>query len=228
MSCIHSTLSTATDLRDLEYGIQPYEPIMSLVKEVTERSSASSAAPPAPPTPSQSGFPQVQHRSQRISQFKRARGAATAGPSARPYSNAPPVVQTSRSDGPAFRTGSEPDLAEREATGRSTQDLLKDCQDENDAKIAGMSRLERDHELEELESMISPDLLAMLRSRAEKKAQQQTAGPSSFGEEKPSGMVAALTGEPVAQSQQIEEAKHVEQDVTVVESEDTGAGKRGE
>jgi hypothetical protein len=41
-------------------------------------------------------------------------------------------------------------------------------------------------------------------------------------------MVAALTGEPVAQSQQIEEAKHVEQDVTVVESEDTGAGKRGE
>lgn len=228
MSCINPTLSTTTYLRDLEYGIQPYEPTMSLVKEVTERSSASSAAPPAPPTPSQSGFPQVQHRSQRISQFKRARGAAAAGPSARPYSNAPPVVQTSRSTGPAFKTGSEPDLAEREATGRSTQDLLKDCQDENDGKIAAMSRSERDHELEELESMISPDLLAMLRSRAEKKAQQQTAGPSSSGEEKPSEMVAASTGEPVAQSQQIEEAERVEQDVTVVESEDTGARKRGE
>jgi len=137
-------------------------------------------------------------------------------------------VQTSRSTGPAFKTGSEPDLAEREATGRSTQDLLKDCQDENDGKIAAMSRSERDHELEELESMISPDLLAMLRSRAEKKAQQQTAGPSSSGEEKPSEMVAASTGEPVAQSQQIEEAERVEQDVTVVESEDTGARKRGE
>ena len=65
---------------------------------------------------------------------------------------------------------SGPDFGEREAVGRSTQDLLKDCQDENDAKIASMSRSERDHELGELESMISPDLLAMLRSRAEKKA----------------------------------------------------------
>ena len=228
MSCINPTLSTATFLRDLEYGIQPYEPIMSLVKEVTERSSASSAAPPAPPTPSQSGFPQVQHRSQRISQFKRARGAAAAGPSARPYSNAPPVVQTSRSDGPAFKTGSEPDLAEREATGRSTQDLLKDCQDENDAKIAGMSRSERDHELEELESMISPDLLAMLRSRAEKKAQQQTAGPSSSEKEKPSEEVVVSTGEPDAETQHVEVGEQVEQDGTVAESADTGASKRGE
>jgi hypothetical protein len=201
--------------------------IMSLVKEVTERSGTSSGAPPAAPTPSQSGFPKVQHRSQRLSQFKRARGAAANGPSARPYSNAPPVVQSSGLNGPAAKPGNEPGLAEREATGRSTQDLLKDCRDENDAKIAAMSRSERDHELEELESMISPDLLAMLRSRAEKKA-QQAAGPSSWRAEQPSEEISSSKVQLDVAPQRIEGEDQSEKDEPIVISADSGVNERSE
>lgn len=172
---------------------------MSLVKEVTERSGSSSTAPPSAPTPSQTGFPKVQHRSQRISQFKRARGAATTGPSARSYANRPPVVQSS-SETP-FSTRNEPDLSEREAVGKSTQDLLKDVQGENDTKIAGMSRSERDHELEELESMISPDLLAMLRSRAEKKV----AVASSSKDQPPMEEAAHIEDGPNTSAQPVEQ-----------------------
>lgn len=140
---------------------------MSTVKDVQERSGSSAVNPPAAPSLTEAGFPKAQHRSQRISHFKRARGAT---PTASGYPTAPP---TDHSD--AEMKG----VPNNETPGRSNeaQALLKDCQGENEARVAQMSLEQRNEELKDLESIISPEVLAMLKKRAQKKAEIFVAPP---------------------------------------------------
>jgi hypothetical protein len=157
---------------------------MSLVREVTERSGSSSTAPPAAPTPSQAGFPKVQHRSQRISQFKRSRAESSKVPVGGTYPTAPPVVRSS--------VEAEPDQA---PGSRDTKGVLRDCQNENEARVQNMSRSERERELEELHSIISPEILAMLRNRAEKRLEGSTPSASSNAPEHRGGETQASASE---------------------------------
>ena len=140
----------------------------SMVKEVKERNGAS--APVAPTLPSlQSGFPSVQHRSQRISQFKRARGGGPTGHNGSYHVSEPPKV---REAGPS----PVPSVSPAEASGTGVHkttpndgEFEPDFQAANDAQVAQMTSSQREREIEELESTISPELLALLRARVAKK-----------------------------------------------------------
>ncbi|KAJ9117017.1 hypothetical protein QFC22_004675 [Naganishia vaughanmartiniae] len=150
---------------------------MAFVRDIKERNTGPAQPPsaPAPSNPPSSGFPVVPHRSQRVSAFKRARnvtgtqttrgnsftndqppaigvvasGLAPTPPSARPVNERPPPQQPNEIDA-----------------------MLTDVQTENANKVAAMSSLERQRELEELEESLSPGILAMLAQRAQRQLQK--------------------------------------------------------
>lgn len=160
----------------------------SMVKEVKERNGAS--APVAPTLPSlQSGFPSVQHRSQRISQFKRARGGGPTGHNGSYHVSEPPKLREAG-------LSPVPSLSPAEASGTGVHkttpndgEFEPDFQAANDAQVAQMTSSQREREIEELESTISSELLALLRARVAKKvasASNAVASTSSIKVEAPS------------------------------------------
>ena len=160
----------------------------SMVKEVKERNGAS--APVAPSLPSsQTGFPSVQHRSQRISQFKRARGGGSTIYSGSVHLNEPPKVREEGAPSVAGRP-----LARTPSSGvaetRPSEEVSEgDFQAANEVQVAQMTSSQREREIEELESTISPELLALLRARVAKKvasASNAVASTSSIKVEAPS------------------------------------------
>ncbi|KAJ9113889.1 hypothetical protein QFC19_000083 [Naganishia cerealis] len=154
---------------------------MAFVRDIKER-SPSQAQPPSAPSlsdPSSSGFPAVPHRSQKVSAFKRARNATgaknTAGNSS--TGDQPPAIGIVAAG--LAPTPSKPSLSSERPSQPQPHEIdamLKDVQVENTNKVAAMSSLERQRELEELEESISPGILAMLAQRAQRRRETPRQG----------------------------------------------------
>lgn len=144
---------------------------MAFVRDIKERSSGK---PPAPPSlaDSSSGFPAVPHRSQKVSAFKRARHENAARQSSHSTTNEQPptigIAASGLAPAPSTSTAASSSTSSTQQPG-DVGALLNDVRAENENKVAAMSDLERQRELEELQQAFSPGILEMLAQRAQRK-----------------------------------------------------------
>jgi hypothetical protein len=121
----------------------------SMVKEVKERNGASAPVAPSLPSSQTGGGPTGYNGPSHVNEPPKLREAGSSSVPNLPLAGASGsgVLKVTPSDG----------------------DSERDFQAANDAQVAQMTSSQREREIEELESTISPELLALLRARVAKK-----------------------------------------------------------